>query len=205
MIPSKSVIITAGTDGFIALWLLPYPSKVLNVSPTNDTEPTPEPACPHLVRRYKLHQSTIKSMAIVSTSQDIVLVTSGDDNALAFTRIEINQCESAQIAFSTLLIPSAHASAINAVQTIHEDHSSDVTKGTSGSSMFLLLTTGNDQRIKRWSVKLELERPGVEAIHVKMVSNNASSVADASCMASISGNSSRAVAIAGVGIEVWKV
>ena len=194
-------MVTAGTDGFIALWSLP---TIFDVPP-DDINPARDPTALTMTSRYKVHQSTVKSMAVMSISPDVLLATGGDDNALAFTRIKMSQGDSSQIAFSTLLIPSAHASAINAVQTWSEDGLQDEVEGLPHQRYFSLITTGNDQRIKRWSVTLNLGQPGIKGIHVKRIFNKPSSVADASCLDLVAGPAGKAVAIAGVGIEVWKM
>ena len=187
----------------MAMWSLPTAFDVPMISPAVDIKPTRDPASLELMCRHKVHQSTIKSMAIVSTCSDVIIFTGGDDNALALTRIENSLDDSAQFTFSTLLVPSAHASAINTLQILNENIHLDEIEGLPDQSILSLITTGNDQRIKHWSVTLELGEPGVAGIHLKRVFNNSSSVADASCMALISGHTTGAVAIAGVGIEVW--
>ena len=205
IISSRSLLITAGTDGFVALWSIPVTMAVEHTIPTSSTIRAGDFTPLELMSRHKVHQSTIKSMAVLSSSPSIILVTSGDDNALALTRIETTEKELAQHKYSTLLIPSAHASAVNAVQALDESDSLDNQGKVPMQSVFTFMTTGNDQRVKRWLLRAELDKPGVEGFYLKRVFNKTSSVADASCMAMMSSRNTKAVAIAGVGIEVFGI
>ena len=198
----KSLLITAGTDGFVALWSIPAAITVQHTLLTVSADQAEESAFLVLLNRHKVHQSTIKSMVVLSSFPDIILASGGDDNALAFTRIETMREGSAHFTYSTLLIPFAHASAINAVQALDESDPSDNLEKDPAQSAFRVMTTGNDQRIKQWCLRVELNKPGVEGFYLDRVSNQTSSVADASCMALLSSQDSRAVAIAGVGIEI---
>ena len=131
----------------------------------------------------------------------VLIVTGGDDNGLAITRLtyitDILAC-------ATLLVPRAHTSAITAIACLKDE---DLHGGTGSRARYRLFTCGPDQRLKSWNLTINLESPGVEGIELTRSSNTSSTVADVSGMVQIEGSSTDngIVIVAGIGIEARKV
>lgn len=88
--------------------------------------------------RQKVHQNSVTALeAVHHDSEALVLVTGGDDNALAIT---LNNTKGSS---SSLKIPDAHAAALTALATIQID-----------AQTYYILTAGNDQRVKVWSLRI---------------------------------------------------
>ena len=133
---------------------------------------------------------------------DCLIITGGDDGALAITR-RLQSKASVQPTTSTLLIPKAHAAAINAVEYLHEiAHAVDKPLRT-----HVFVSSGNDQRLKTWVV--QVKDPGIpgnpiEAIAVRLYCNQYASVADASSLSSIITAKGAGVVVAGIGMECFE-
>jgi WD40 repeat protein len=159
---AESGVLTASTDGHLALWPVPGERYWL---PTFCESPAREKRGlePH---RHRIHQNSIKVMFTVSLpsksgQKDQIVITGGDDNALGLTLMRTrtsggDATPSRPItSFQTLLIPKAHAAAITAMCLC--------TLSFSLSQEFRIrfLSTGNDQHVKLWSVSVYIERIGL--------------------------------------------
>lgn len=212
-------LITAATDGYLAIWDLTD-----NLSRNEDGKSRPFHV--HLV-----HQSTIKSMALVLLTGkhlSYLIFTGGDDNSLAITRVEISgrtdesntSTGSTRARTSTLLIPRAHAAAVTAIAILpsKEKDTMQLPVGSDSprTQVFTVLTTSNDQRVKTWSFAIDRDASGVDGVQVKKACNAYTPVADAGCVdlmvqdapsmdAAVAGSQSTVrVLICGVGMDVWR-
>ena len=199
-------LLTASTDGHIAIWPIVMTETFQRKGRTTPSNQSPPPSSlsekalsplqlnkPHT--RIKIHQSSIKALMTIHLSPSTILVaTGGDDGALAFTRIVINNDLNAPtpppphtVQHSTLLIPKAHASAINAITSIGHHTTTTATTTTTTTippiiiivqekkkkkhaaaappppqpnpkSILRFATAGNDQRLRIWQLLLPLLR-----------------------------------------------
>ena len=252
---SVPYVLTCATDGYLALWAindLDHPEQDIAKTEGNvlqspesdicqlsfkDSETVAQASGLSLWASTRVHQSSIKSMTYTSLSHSSVLVaTGGDDNAIGLTIATI--CKDLMAAkavphFITLLIPKAHASAINAlgISKVCEEARADTieSKSPNGEEKtlvdlmgFTLLSASNDQRIKAWSVGIETPSSSLRAlsglqgpaqfqghpIHVSKLDSKWSSVADVGYMDVLNPSVScdrRRVMVAGVGIETWTI
>jgi len=186
-------LVTGSTDGHLAFWNLNEKLRLDHVQ--------------------RVHQNSIKCLAIVSLDQDetdYLVFTGGDDNGLAVTRVDLHD----KIRTSTLLLPRAHAAAVTAMTVLPRlvDSKSETTeksvstKAPAVPKIFTVLTTSNDQRVKTWNFTIDETSDGVTGIEVTRISNNYTPVADASCVGLIPYPAEQGrvgVVICGVGMDIW--
>lgn len=169
------------------------------------------------VKRVSVHQSSINCMATLKLSDaDILIATVGDDGAVAFSRItgisipeneHRNQStgpggdssEQSHFERSTLLIPKAHASAIDALTYLGNEGE---TPHREMSHPFV--TCGKDQRLKWWKVTVNLEQPGIQGFTVVKERDSYTPIADVSSLECVlaGDQSSPSVVVAGIGMEI---
>jgi WD40 repeat protein len=200
-------LITAGSDGCIALWPLSAAIGRRDEQYDSSSQPSlqdyqrPEPQI-GLALRHKIHQNSVKCCTVYRLSLDeVLLVTGGDDNAIALTRITKDSTSSSTSAVcATLLIPRAHASAVTGLKFLD---SSSVASVSATCLSLRFVSAGNDQCLKTWIVAVDMNRVGVAGMSVRKELKLNSSIADASCMEAIPGLSSKScgVMIAGIGVE----
>nr|OQO25822.1 hypothetical protein B0A51_09492 [Rachicladosporium sp. CCFEE 5018] len=183
---SNVTILTTSTDGHIALWSH-EPTDAAKVSWTS---------------RHKLHQNAIlaRNMCKLSDSS-IIVVTGGDDNALAFTRIA--SLASASPSLTTLIVSKAHAAAVTGV----------LCRSTGANGTLEVVSVGLDQKVKVWQVRIDTGQDGVDGLEVQRKGKAWSSVADAGEMVWSGGcgtapghgehDKQAGVLVVGVGMEVW--
>ncbi|KAL8756705.1 MAG: hypothetical protein Q9199_002751 [Rusavskia elegans] len=181
---------TASSDGHIAFWptggaLIQTPAQEIG-----------------LFSAIAIHQNSIKSMFTISLDSadlDCLIITGGDDGALGITRRVVSKASADPIT-STLLIPKAHAAAINAVEYLQQvPHSKP-------SHTYVFVSSGNDQRLKTWIVRLnghDTASNPIEGIAVRLHSNQHTSVADVSSLSAITTAESVGVVVAGIGMECF--
>jgi hypothetical protein len=129
--------------------------------------------------RHQIHLSTVKSSEILKISEEAaLLVGGGDDNALSVSllRGDMNCVETVQI--STVSIPNAHVSSVTAVRLLEHRRC----ESASAVSETLIISTGNDHRIKVFSIVVDLRKGKTEAINILELANKYSPVADISSM-----------------------
>ncbi len=140
------------------------------------------------ISRHKIHQNAIHAVTSINlTDGSRLLMTGGDDNAIAFSRISEE--------VKTLLIPRAHAAAVTGLAIVPIDE-----------AKFWLVSTGIDQRVKLWEVKVNIAKAGVEGIEVKMLQDVFTAVADVSGLevCKLEGGA-LGVLVCGVGMYLWGV
>ena len=180
-----SGLCTASTDGHLTFW--PLPNSLLSAPKNTDidnnlssiTTTMPTPSILNWTTRTPIHQNSIKALDCASISpSNYLIATGGDDGALAFTRVRIRK-PSQEVIFDTsasLLIPSAHASAVTGVVFLgdfeSESKSDNGSKSQSNerddidadnynttatvSRSITLASLSNDQRLKLWHITIPI-------------------------------------------------
>ena len=192
-----SGLCTASTDGHLAFWPLANP-----LSWHGDDLPTRPPL--HWSPRTGVHQSSVKALDSVTISEsETLIMTGGDDGAVAFTRVGIRSPSEVVFEAASLLIPGAHASAVTGTVFIGKPTSDTQGENPKG---FILASVGNDQRLKIWEVGLDMTQEGAEGIIISRMANVYTSVADASSLAAYrDANGRRWLLVAGIGMERWTI
>ncbi|KAF2131949.1 WD repeat protein-like protein [Dothidotthia symphoricarpi CBS 119687] len=195
MFLSPRSILTAGTDGHVAVWPLS-----LEANRSSAVTPVLTPSWPSSAR---IHQSSSKTM-ISHTLNDgsILVVSGGDDGGLAFLRVQSDP-SSPDISYTSppVLVCRAHASAVTACAILGHE------------SRVFVLTSGNDEWVRVWEVcqrPVETDRSyGTEdQLSIKRLMKVKTNVADVSSMAVLptgAGSLDARVLICGVGMEVIRV
>lgn len=159
--------------------------------------------------QYAVHQSSIKAMTVHSSSEDrTLLITGGDDNALAVSIVTTpstpTESETEPL-FISRCLPDAHASAINDVTVL---------QGTrqSGQAEYIIASSGNDQRAKIWSVQFSTSKQDVNAadIRVSLKADEYTAVADLSSIGvyspgQLTETTKQRMVLCGVGMDMWDV
>lgn len=173
-------LITAGTDGFVAFFPLESGSAIAAA----------EPSALKWTSRASIHQNTIQSMKLHwFDNKTCLLVTGGDDNAVAFTVVEWGAAGTTP-KVDTLIVPRAHAAAVTGVEIL----------AGSGLKMFRVATTSIDQRVKFWQLHYNGSQHGVESLSVRRMKDYFTAVADVSGLAALDDSS---LLVCGVGMDVW--
>jgi WD40 repeat protein len=197
LISSSSVsLITAATDGYFTLWdltstLEPFytiTQSTLKAKHSFDgTSISPENIT--CESRYQIHSNSVKGMELVPISDTAtVIVAGGDDNSLSVSLLRTHPSDTglnAQV--TTVSIPDAHAASVTTVKVLNQQISRGVTSNTE-SIKFTVASSGNDHRVKSWSIAVDLSRqPGTQAIIVGFLLDTYSSVADISSLGLLRG------------------
>ena len=157
--------------------------------------------------RKAAHQNSVKSMSVIALSDnDALVVSGGDDNALSFTRFaSFSNGGTKSTIISSLNVARAHASTITALAVLPVFACRKLHSNSKHQLKFV--TASNDQRLKVWSVDVDLCQGGVEGVTVRKVANVHSSVADVSSMEVFVDNldGEIRVLLCGVGMELWTV
>ena len=176
---ATSEILTASTDGHLAYW----PGR-------SDTP----------LFRHSVHQNSIKAMHSVDlvsqnpSQYNRLVITGGDDNALGLTlmRTESDFPTFRAPVFQSLLIPSAHAASITAI-CVHTEETLYCDLFRPNGCYISFLTTGNDQRVRRWSVYVDFDRmggglgddlggPSMAAVQISLLADQPTEVSDVGAM-----------------------
>ncbi|KAK6435477.1 WD repeat-containing protein 6 [Oleoguttula sp. CCFEE 5521] len=185
---ANATILTTSTDGHLALWsTIPAKGTILEWA-----------------SRHSVHQNAILSSTLYTLPDSSTLVvTGGDDNALAFTRI--TDLAAATPSMKTLIVPRAHAAAITGI----------VCRATADNSVLEVVSVGLDQKVKIWRVLVEEGRVGLDGLEVRRTGKSWSCVADAGKMVWLGGRSNASgngehsadagLLVVGVGMEVWSL
>ncbi|KAL1966344.1 hypothetical protein VTN77DRAFT_4486 [Rasamsonia byssochlamydoides] len=194
---SSIYLITGATDGHLAIWCLDGVLDGILTRPGNgDSNMTIKPTfnaetvtaeTVSWQTRHPIHSSSIKSLEMIKIAENCALfVGGGDDNALSISLFRWDSTDngggaaasSPSPSIRTISIPDAHASAITTIKTLrYRPNTQDST-----TSEILLASSGNDHRVKIWSISIDLEREGVDAIRVVQRLDRYSPVADISSM-----------------------
>ncbi|KAF3764509.1 WD40 repeat-like protein [Cryphonectria parasitica EP155] len=207
-------VLTASTDGHIALW---------KMSAASTSEGTAAAAAEFaLTEVLRLHQSGVKALDAVpispslpeddgvgaqrrqptssSSSSFYAVLTGGDDNAIGHLHLEWDPTARHYVVTSRSLANGTHAAAITGLCITGLDNLA----AGSGAYRVKLCTASNDQRVKAWRVDVE-ERGKVRK--VALVEDRYSSVADCGDVAMVLGASGgrRGIVVVGVGMEFWSL
>lgn len=203
--PSAAII--AATNGYIGISRISSSNDISNNTILPSSQHNPPTAPFH----HKLHQNSITALQLHRlTAAHQLLVTGGDDNALAITIIStvpqpstLHSSDTAQeYTFKSLLIPDAHAAALTALRVIPHPHphpqfsqstTPTVTQSINASNQphhrrLTILTAGNDQRIQLWTVSIDISRlqsdtllsDSLDEVQVEWVGEHHTDVADIS-------------------------
>ncbi|KAI2681468.1 hypothetical protein DTO012A7_2823 [Penicillium roqueforti] len=223
LVTSSSVsLITAATDGYFTLWdltstLEPFYTITQSIlkakHPFEGSSISPENI--KCESRYQIHSNSIKGMELVPISDTAtVIVAGGDDNSLSVSLLRTNPSDTgtnAQVA--TVSIPDAHAAAVTTVKVLNQQISRDITSNTD-TIQITVASSGNDHRIKIWSIAVDPTQPDTKGIIVRFLLDTYSSVADISSMGLVRGprnglptenhaSSQLRLVICGVGMEMF--
>lgn len=187
----ESNILTASTDGHLALWSMDGDGE------DGDDEVTKFA----MTKRIKVHQSAILSLDTLPIGPDGFLVaTGGDDNAISLVYLSTNEFA------LRLTVPSAHAAAVSGLSFVAHSHDSADQTG-----IFRFCTVGGDQKVKIWEFKAIVELEQGEFKVKELIWQEAgpgdkttTSVADAAGLASFGGHCSHTHCLVyGNGMEVF--
>ncbi|PVH88145.1 WD40 repeat-like protein [Cadophora sp. DSE1049] len=185
--------LTAATDGNITLW---------KGDISTSTDPETQSTTRHvIISTKKIHQNTIKSLDLMVSKAHFVVATGGDDNALAVSVYPIDCLQGPQQGPRIFILRSAHSAAITALSVVSE----------ADRSSFLIITSGNDQRVKSWKLHLDLGRgsfPNREAqLDISLVGDVFTSVADVGDLSILSAREGRLTKalVVGNGMDMWDV
>ncbi|PSR87440.1 WD40-repeat-containing domain protein [Coniella lustricola] len=193
-------VLTASTDGHIALW---------KTSAASDPEST---AIYSLEEVLRLHQSGIKALDMVplplaSRCQDgtvgegaasYALVTGGDDSAIGHVQLDWSATGQRYVVVSRCLANGAHAAAVMGLCI--SDASLDTM--AEGGHQLRLQTASNDQRVKMWLIRVDT---GGRVSKVSLIEDRYSAIADCGDLGVVETDSGRDVVVVGVGMEFWSV
>jgi WD40 repeat protein len=204
-------LITASTDGHFTLWNLtpilePFyliSAPTLSVKHPLDTASiTPENIT--CESRYQVHSNSIKSVELVQVSDAMSLVVAGgDDNALSLSLLDtgIRDSDSQMNAHvATVSIPDAHAASVTAVKVLGTRQS-----GPGATTSVCIASSGNDHRVKIWSVDVDLQNDGPDRIAVRNVVDEYTNVADVSSLDVVCAESRDQLLLCGVGMEMLDI
>ncbi|KAG9236458.1 WD repeat protein-like protein [Amylocarpus encephaloides] len=201
------LFLTASTDGYLPIWKLPIRARPKDLSMDENGENSFHPSPPRLemISSSRVHQNAIKSLDFmastptIDSSGFIIVVTGGDDNALA---ISVRTLDRFNPEARSFILRSAHAAAITGVCIVSEPP----TDGASNT--FRVVSTSNDQRVKEWQICVEQSAEGVFTADIKMTGNVFTPVADIGDIAVLKhatrdNKSEGKVIIVGNGMGVW--
>ncbi|EEQ87262.2 WD repeat protein [Blastomyces dermatitidis ER-3] len=220
-------LITASTDGHVATWeifesLSDMYSLADDIPKELQGKKTPtEPRIISWQHRHCIHQSSIKAMEISSLSDgEYLIVAGGDDNAISISRLRIGataKSDTTKNSFATISLPQAHASAITTISILEKN-----TRLESMDSQvyqvfgFLIASSGNDQRLKLWSIQLDSTKPREDGISVSLLQDVYTAVADMASMGSFRSHIGKSddkehgklkdgLVLCGVGVDLWSL
>ncbi|OQE17555.1 hypothetical protein PENSTE_c020G01120 [Penicillium steckii] len=206
-------LITAATDGYFTMWDLtntldPFyaisASELKLKTSLQETEISPESiVCEN---RFQITSNSIKAMELVQISENVDLLLAGsDDNSVTVSLLRTsptNGDRTAQVV--TVSIPDAHTASVTALQVIshrktrHTDTGAEVTSLTA-------VTSGNDHRIKTWSITIDPAQSGTKGIDIDLQSDRYSPVADISSLGLLQNPTESRLLVGGVGLELLRL
>lgn len=192
---SELHVLTASTDGHIALWKA-YSETTIEYT---------------LLETKPLHQSSIKALdlqALTSSSSSsprsssYTVHTGGDNNALGHVQLDWDDTARQFRVAARSLAKGAHAAAITGLCVRR------VSPTSGGGYAVELVTVSNDQRVRSWRTRHETRRGTVK---VALAADGCSGVADCGDLELLDGDGcggrgdgSEALVV-GVGMETWMV
>jgi WD40 repeat protein len=204
-------LITAATDGFFTLWdltttLEPFytiASSALAAKSSLSSSPI-SPEKISCESRYHIHSNSIKAMELVPLSATAtVVVAGGDDNSVSVSLLKAGPDGSAQVA--TVSIPDAHTAATTALKILHQQTSRAAGSDTELTTI-TVASSGNDHRIKIWSITVDPAQHDAQAIRVDFLLDRYSAVADIASLGLIrTSENEGTLLVSGVGMEMFQV
>jgi hypothetical protein len=225
LVKNSSVnLITTATDGHFTLWdltstLEPFytisQSTLKAKIAIGSSSFSPESiTCEN---RYQIHSNSIKGLELVPISDtNTILVAGGDDNSISVSLLTTPpSSSSAQV--TTVSIPDAHAAAVTAVKVLNKRVSRDISCNSEPATI-TVASSGNDHRVKIWSITVDPTQFGTQGITVEFLLDRYSSIADVSSLGLIRGGDVSAqtddsalkenqpkLVVGGVGMEMFGV
>lgn len=212
---SSLSLLTAATDGYFTLWdltstLEPFyrisSSELKLHKPLDDTAITAESiTCEN---RYQVNSNSIKAMELVQVSDNSnLLLTGGDDNSITVSLLKTsptNPSRNAEVV--TVVVPDAHAASVTTLQIIGHEKNQTSSSGVEITNL-TVATSGNDHRVKIWSITVDPARTGSEGINVDFLLDRYSSVADISSLGLLrdAESTDSRLLIGGVGLELLQL
>lgn len=213
---SSMGLITTSTDGHFTFWdLTPVLDPFYTITPSTLSLKQPitameTPAIISCESRYQIHSNNIKSVELAQVSDSTsLIVAGGDDNALTFSLLDTALTNSGfgDTRVQTVTIPDAHTASVTTIKII--EHNSSHVEGEGADAMvdLTVASSGNDHRVKVWSVQVNMAKDGVDAIQVGNLVDHYSPVADISSLDVVRGEMEKEVKllVCGVGMEMVKV
>ncbi|KAJ2974107.1 hypothetical protein NQ176_g6233 [Zarea fungicola] len=226
-------VVTASTDGHIALW---RGSSAAGYSNNNnrkiDSQKQKQHGTYELTQTLRVHQSSIKSLDMKrlaggSGRRDYGVVTGGDDNALAITLLKQDAAAATEdsgladesdtvmrLGFSVELgavVRRAHAAAITGIAIL------GASKSAASGSDIICVSVSNDQWVKTWRIREEDGAGSGYDKKIELLGEGYSGVADPGDVVVLDEAEQESdlerrrrvgdsrFMIAGVGIEVWRM
>lgn len=171
--------------------------------------------------RYKIHSNSVKGMELVSLSDTAtVIMAGGDDNSVSVSLLRTSLPNAGtDTHVATISIPDAHTAAVTSVKVLRQRKVLDATSSIP-STEITLVSSGNDHRIKIWSITVDETKPGTDSISAKFLFDKYSAVADISSLGlvptqghDVSANSNASgprddqvqLVVCGVGMELFDI
>ena len=222
---SSMGLITTSTDGHFTFWNLtsvlePFyasssPSTLTIKQPLTATATTTTPAVISCESRYQIHSNSIKSLELAHVSETTSLVIAGgDDNALTLSLLDVLVSHpdsdslpesNVHVQVHTVSIPDAHAASVTTVKIV-EQSGPHVNANGNAVTDLVVASSGNDHRVKIWSVRVDNTKSGPDAINIQNLIDHYSPVADISSLDVIQGaDRELKLLVCGVGMELVRV
>lgn len=216
-------MITAATDGYATLWnLTPVLEPFYSISPQKFVLSTKQlfrglevtPATISCENRYQMHSNSIKSLELARVSDTAsVVIAGGDDNGLTISLLR-NDGATAETEtktepenyahVTTVSVPDAHAASITTTKLLRQKQIETETGNKRTDILFA--SSGNDHRVKIWSVHVDHEKDGPEGIEIRMDLDRYSPVADVASMDVVDEDTSGSrLLVCGVGMEAMSM
>ena len=151
---------------------------------------------------HRVHQSSVLAMDCIDFGSCTLIATGGDDNALAVTLLETDNTFTK---FRTIRIPKAHAAALTALKIVRHEQ-------RLWGHAAVILTVGNDQRLKAWGLKLRTSSSvsdhQLQVIRLQEAWTCVADVSDVALLGSVRENIAAIeidVVIVGVGMEALRI
>ncbi|EPS30245.1 hypothetical protein PDE_05195 [Penicillium oxalicum 114-2] len=187
---SSVSLVTAATDGFFTHWdltdtLAPFYEIMSSGLKLKKAFTGPLAAPKEIVceSRYRVQANSIKGMELVALSQwATIVLTVGDDSSIAVSLLRIHPASigvldgDAEAVVSTVSIPDAHAASATAIKVL--DHEELSSSASASLSRLVFVTSGNDHRLKFWSVEVDLAKQATDALAIDFLLDRYSAVAD---------------------------
>ena len=204
--------ITVSTDGHFTFWnLTPVLEPFYTIAPSGLSVKQPiettasTPTIISCESRYQIHSNSIKSLELAHISDTTsLIVAGGDDNALTVSLLNASIAHSeSSTHVNTVTIPDAHTASVTTVKLI-EQRQPQVNADGNATVDLTVASSGNDHRVKIWSVRVE---DAEKAISVGNVVNQYSPVADISSLDVIrdAASAELKLLVCGVGMEMLKI